>query len=159
MVAAPPGIGVSTTLSPDTCRAVSVEAPGFSSCSPTVLAPTTVGGEEGRSAWAIPTDSKQPDLAYELIRYCLSNPDLLPTTGVMGSAFVGRRSFHKWGCYDAPLEKEEHFPWWPGLHEWSPIWQKWMEPIFVEGKPGVEAALEGCHKETQAFLDEGWWRD
>ena len=129
----------------------------------------------GNSAWAIPTDSKQPDLAYELIRYCLSNPDLLPTTGVMGSAFVGRKSFHKWGCptgelgerifnykqvtYDAPLENETHFAWYAGLQEWFPIWDKWMEPIFVEGKPGLEEAMQGMHKETQELLDTGWWRD
>jgi len=130
---------------------------------------------QGNSAWAIPTDSEQPDLAYELIRYCLSNPDLLPTTGVMGSAFVGRRSFHKWGrptgelgdrifnyeqvTYDAPLENEAHFPWWPGMQEWEPLWMKWTDPIFVEGKPGIEEALAGLHKETQAFLDTGWWRE
>ena len=128
---------------------------------------------EGNSGWFIPTGSKYPDLAYELMRYCLSNPELLPTTAVLGSAFVGRKSFWKWGMppsrvlKDAPnyahvfidlaTEKEVAFPWWPGYQEWEAIWTKWTDPIFVEGDPDVKGAFEGLHKETNEFLATGWW--
>ena len=128
---------------------------------------------EGNSGWFIPTGSKYPDLAYELMRFCLSNPDLLPTTGVMGSAFVGRKSFWKWGLPSGEVleavpnyehvfielggEDEVAFPWWPGYQEWEALWTKWTDPVFVEGKPEVEAAFEGLHKETNEFLSTGWW--
>jgi len=128
---------------------------------------------EGNSGWFIPTGSKYPDLAYELIRYCLSNPDLLPTTASLGSAFVGRKSFWKWGLppsrvlenapnyahvyIDLAAEEEEAFPWWPGYQEWEAIWIKWTDPLFVEGKPDIKEAFEGLHKETNEFLATGWW--
>ncbi len=129
---------------------------------------------QGNSGWFIPKGSKQPDLCYELMRYCLSSPDVLPTTAVMGSAFVGRKSFVKWGCptgelaekvpnfYHAMVEMAEEniepFPWWPGYQEWSAIYTKYMDPVFEEGKPGIKEALAGLQKETQEFLNTGWWR-
>jgi len=130
---------------------------------------------EGNSGWFIPTGSNWPDMAYELIRYCLSNPDLLPTTAALGSSFVGRKSFWKWGLppervrVDAPnyahvyidlaAEEEYAFPWWPGYQEWEAIWVKYTDPLFVEGEPNIEEAFEGIHEETNEFLATGWWRE
>jgi len=130
---------------------------------------------QGNSVWFIPTGCKQPDLCYELMRFCLSNPEILPTTAVMGSAFVGRKSFVKWGCPTGDLAKKvpnyyhamvemgeeniEPFPWWPGYQEWSGIYTKYMDPVFEEGKPNVKEALAGLQKETQEFLTTGWWRN
>jgi multiple sugar transport system substrate-binding protein len=133
--------------------------------------PTGPGGRiafGGNSGWFIPTGSRYPDMAYELIRYCLSNPEVLPTTGTMGSMFVGRKSFWEWGLpqgelatkipnyqevfVDVPAENQLPFPWWPGYQEWEALWFKWTDPIFVEGKPDIEAAFEGLHQETNEFL-------
>jgi multiple sugar transport system substrate-binding protein len=133
--------------------------------------PTGPGGRfafGGNSGWFIPTGSRYPDMAYELIRYVLSNPELLPTTGVMGSTFVGRRSFAEWGLptgelaetipnyehvfVELPSQNEATFPWWPGYQEWEQIWLKWIDPILVEGQPNVEEALLGLHEETNQFL-------
>lgn len=47
----------------------------------------------GGSSLAIPTTSTQPDLAYEMIRYALSNPEILPRTAVMRSQYVSRTGF------------------------------------------------------------------
>lgn len=122
----------------------------------------------GNSGWFIPTGSRYPDMAYELIRFVLSNPDLLPTTGVMGSMIVGRKSFWEWGLpqgalaekipnykevfVDIPSKSPEVFPWWAGYQEWEVIWRKWTDPIFIEGQPNVEEAFEGLHNETNEFL-------
>jgi ABC-type glycerol-3-phosphate transport system substrate-binding protein len=130
---------------------------------------------QGNSGWFIPTNSTQPDLSYELMRYCLSSPDVLPTTAVMGGAFVGRKSFAKWGLptgelaemipnfyhamVEMALENVEPFPWWPGYHEWEAIYLKHMDPVFTEGKPGVKEALAALQRDTQEFLDKGWWWD
>jgi multiple sugar transport system substrate-binding protein len=122
----------------------------------------------GNSGWFVPTGSRYPDMAYEMIRYCLSNPELLPTTGTLGSSFVGRKSFVDWGLpkgklgeaipnykhvfVDLPSQNQAAFPWWPGYQEWEQLWLKWTDPIFVEGKPNVEEALLGLHEDTNNFL-------
>ena len=132
------------------------------------------GGEGGKrafagnSGWFVPTGSRYPDMAYELIRYALSNPDLLPTTGVMGSMIVSRESFWEWGLpqgelgeaipnykevfVDIPASNQETFPWWPGFQEWNALWTKWMDPIFLEGSDDIDGALAGLHEETNEFF-------
>jgi multiple sugar transport system substrate-binding protein len=122
----------------------------------------------GNSGWFIPTGSGYPDMAYELMRYALSNPDLLPTTGTMGSSFVGRKSFWKWGLpqgemaekipnyqevfVDIPGAAQTLFPNWPGAAEWEQFYTKWTDPIFIEGDPDVEGAMAGLQKDTVEFL-------
>lgn len=122
----------------------------------------------GNSGWFVPTGSRYPDTAYELIRYGLSNPDLLPTTGVMGSMIVSRKSFWEWGLpqgetaelipnfqnvfVDIPAENQSTFPYWPGYQEWDAIWLKHMDPIFTEGQEGLEEALQALEDETNEFL-------
>jgi hypothetical protein len=133
--------------------------------------PTGPGGRfafGGNSGWFIPTGSRYPDMAYEMMRYILSNPELLPTTGTLGSSFVGRKSFVDWGVptgklgeaipnykhvfVDLPAADQTFFPWWPGYQEWEQLWFKWIDPIFVEGQPNVEEAILGLHEETNKFL-------
>ncbi len=133
--------------------------------------PAGPGGQfafAGNSGWFIPTGSRYPDLAWELIRYGLSNPVLLPTTGVMGSMIVARKSFWEWGLpqgdladqipnykevfVDIPEANQLTFPHFPEFQEWDVIWRKWTDPIFVEGNPDIEGALLGLHEETNAFL-------
>lgn len=122
----------------------------------------------GNSGWFIPTGSRYPDMAYEMMRYVLSNPELLPTTGTLGSSFVGRMSFVDWGLpsgdlaeaipnykhvfVDLPAENQAVFPWWPGYQEWEQLWKKWIDPIFIEGQPNVEGAVLGLHDDTNKFL-------
>ncbi|MEM7535458.1 MAG: sugar ABC transporter substrate-binding protein [Chloroflexota bacterium] len=122
----------------------------------------------GNSGWFIPTGSRYPDMAYELMRYSLSNPDVLPTTGVMGSMIVSRKSFWEWGLpqgdlaeqipnfkevfVDIPGENPKTFPHWPGFQEWDAIWRKWTDPVFVEGQENIEEAFQGLQEETNEFL-------
>lgn len=47
----------------------------------------------GGSAFAIPTTATQPELAYELIRYTLANPNVLPRTAEMGSAYTSHLDY------------------------------------------------------------------
>jgi len=130
---------------------------------------------EGNSGWFVPTGSKYPDMAYELTRYALSNPELLPTYGLLGVTYCGRPSFWKWGMpkeedrpdapnyehvfMELPLEDESAFPWWEGYQEWEPIYNKWLQPVLVEGDPNIADALEGLRVETNEFLKTGWWRE
>lgn len=116
----------------------------------------------GNSGWFILTGSRYPDMAYELIRYGLSNPDLLPTMGVMGSMIVVRKSFWEWGFpqgelaeqipnykemfVDIPGENPKTFPHWPDAQEWGAIWRKHTDPIFVEGQPNIEEAFQACKR-------------
>jgi len=66
-------------------------------------------GSEGRfqfvggSAFSIPTSTTQPDVAFELLRYTLSNPETLPVSAEMGSQFVGNKTFWEYGI---PGEKD-----------------------------------------------------
>ena len=62
--------------------------------------PTVPAGRfqfSGGSAFSIPKTCRQPDMAYELIRFVLANPDNLPTTAVMGGALVGNMDFAEFG--------------------------------------------------------------
>ena len=127
----------------------------------------------GNSGCFVPTNSGYPDLSYELIRYILSNPELLAATGAMKNAFVSRKSFYKWGLPPSRMlemmpnfehvfvelgaENQATFPWWPGYQEWEGIYKKWTDPVFVEGEPGVEEALAGLEEETNEYLASGWW--
>jgi multiple sugar transport system substrate-binding protein len=47
----------------------------------------------GGSAFSIPSTSTQPEIAYELIRYTLTNKENLPTMAGMGSAFLSNKDF------------------------------------------------------------------
>ena len=62
------------------------------------LAPTPTGPAGryqfvGGSAFAIPTSATQPDLAYELIRYALSNTAHICRTAEMGAAYTSQLDF------------------------------------------------------------------
>jgi len=48
----------------------------------------------GGSALAIPKGAKYSDIAYELIRYTLSNAEWQPLAGRIVSRYVARESFH-----------------------------------------------------------------
>ncbi|MEM7034882.1 MAG: extracellular solute-binding protein [Chloroflexota bacterium] len=122
----------------------------------------------GNSGWFIPTGSRYPDMAYELIRFGLSNPELLPTTGVMGSMIVARKSFWEWGLpqgelaeripnykevfVDIPAKDPRTFPNWPGSAEWQNLYRKHMDPVFLEGNPDVAGAMAALQEETNEFL-------
>ena len=122
----------------------------------------------GNSGWFIPTGSRYPDMAYELIRYVLSNPELLPTTGTMGSTFVGRKSFAEWGLpqgelaeampnyqnvfVDIPAQNQATFPWWAGYPGVGTALDQVDRSHLVEGQPNVEEALLGSARGDQQVL-------
>ena len=93
-------------------------------------------------------------------RFILSNPETLPTTGTMGSAFVGRKSFYDWGLpqgdlaeaipnykhvfVDLPAENQAVFPWWPGYQEWEQFWFKWTDPSSSRANPTSKRRCRVC---------------
>jgi multiple sugar transport system substrate-binding protein len=121
----------------------------------------------GGSAFAIPSSSTQPDLAYELIRYTLSNPAHLARTAEMGSAYTSQLEFT--GAVlpqDSPIrDAYEHtfaeMGARDGVHPaYHPKYQEWESSIFVRvfdrlwtGEERDAAALaEEAHELTNTLL-------
>ena len=92
----------------------------------------------GGSAFAIPASSSQPELAYELIRYTLANPDHIARTAEMGSAFTSHLDFTDAVLpEDSPIrEAYEHsfveLGAENGIHPaYHPKYQEWETSIFI----------------------------
>jgi multiple sugar transport system substrate-binding protein len=123
----------------------------------------------GGSAWAIPSTSEQKDLAFELIRYVLSNPEILPTTATMGGALVANKEFAEFGLPPAELGISDAFQHafidlgardasYPDYHEkfleWeATVYGKNLDPIWAGEVEDVTAALTQADVETQEILD------
>ena len=137
------------------------------------VAPTPTGPAgrfqfSGGSAWCIPSTCTQKDLAYELIRYVLSNPELLPTTATMGGALVSNMEFAKFGLPPEELGISDAFQHaFIDLGAAMPatpittrnIWSGNRRPTKEHG-PGlggevedVSVALAKADTDTQAILD------
>ena len=138
------------------------------------VAPTPTGPAgrfqfSGGSAWCIPATCTQKDLAYELIRYVLSDPELLPTTATMGGALVSNMEFAKYGLPPEELGISDAFQHafidlgardacYPDYHEkyleWeSTAYNKNMDPVWAGEVEDVSVALAKADTETQAILD------
>jgi len=124
----------------------------------------------GGSGWSIPKGSKQPDLAYEVTRFTLSNPEILPTTGTMGSMFVSRadmwqnamptpqmhfkaesfkHAFYELGKRDGVVP-----PYHPKHVEWESLWKRYTEPLFIGEQKDVAAAMKAFNEDTNKLLQE-----
>jgi multiple sugar transport system substrate-binding protein len=92
----------------------------------------------GGSAFAIPSTATQPQLAYELIRYTVSNPEVLPRTADMGSAYTSHLDYTDFVLpQDSPIrDAYEHtfaelgkrdgiFP------QYHPKFLEWESSVFV----------------------------
>jgi multiple sugar transport system substrate-binding protein len=123
----------------------------------------------GGSALAIPKGAKNADIAYELIRYMLSNPECLPTNGRVGSQIVLRKSFYPYALNESLYKKLPNYyyvfaelgskdgvmPWYfPGFQEYDALWSRYMDPVFVTGKMSAKEALSKYQIEAQKILDQ-----
>ncbi|MEM7131529.1 MAG: substrate-binding domain-containing protein [Chloroflexota bacterium] len=138
------------------------------------VAPEPVGpdgvsrfGFEGNVGWFIPSEGNHPAVSYELMRWRLTNDDqarFMATSGFGG--FPGRISSGKWNiqqieeslpnyghaAWEIGQQNVEHFPLFPEGLEWNALYTKWIDPVLLEGEPGVEAALEGLQEDTNKLL-------
>jgi multiple sugar transport system substrate-binding protein len=122
----------------------------------------------GGSAFSIPTSSTQPDMAYELIRFTLANPETLPISGEMGSQFVGHMDFYEFGLpseesgvreafkhamYDLG-KRDGIFPnYHPKFLEWeSTIFATSFGPLWTGEQRDAAVACMQCHEATNALL-------
>jgi multiple sugar transport system substrate-binding protein len=129
------------------------------------IAPTPTGPAGrfqfvGGSAWCVPASCRSPEVSYELIRYCLSKPENLMMTGMMGSVIVANMDFVKYGIppadtgvdpaaflhafYDLAITDGS----WPYYHvkyaEWeSNAYTKCLDPLWV-GEVTDAAAACAC---------------
>jgi len=123
----------------------------------------------GGSAFSIPYTSTQPDLAYELIRYTLSNPEALKVSGEMGSQITGNMNFYEFGLpleawgvdreafkktfYNLPREHGIAPAYHPKYLEWeASIYQTYLDPLWVGEERDAAAACAKVHEATNALL-------
>ena len=121
----------------------------------------------GGSAFAIPTSSTQPDLAYELIRYTLANPAHIARTAQMGSAYTSHLDFTDAVLpEDSPIrDAYEHtfaeMGARDGIHPaYHPKFQEWESSIFISNfdllwtgeERDAAVVAERAHEQTNALL-------
>lgn len=123
----------------------------------------------GGSAFSIPKTSTQPDLAYELIRYTLTNPDALKISGEMGSQFTGNMDFYEFGLptetmgVDRELFKQTfyelgrrdgiHPVYHPKYLEWeTTIYATIFDRLWTGEERDAAAACAQAHEQTNALL-------
>jgi multiple sugar transport system substrate-binding protein len=124
----------------------------------------------GGSAFAIPTSSRQKDMAYELTRFVLANPDNLPTTAVMGGALVANMDYAEFGLppkstgiqdafRHAAIEMGKKNPCMPNYHakylDWETTVWPLMDPIWNgEANGDITPIITKVQEGTQKILDE-----
>ena len=124
----------------------------------------------GGSAFAIPTSSRMKEVAYELTRFVLANPDNLPTTAVMGGALVANMDFAEFGLppkssgiqdafRHAAIEMGKKNPCMPNYHakylDWETTVWPLMDPIWNgEANGDITPIITKVQDGTQKILDE-----
>lgn len=137
------------------------------------FAPTPRGENQyyftGGSAFSIPSTSTQPEMAYELMRYTLTNPETLPISGEMGSQFTGNMNYYEFGLplddwgvdkeafkqvfYTLPRDHGIAPAYHPKYLEWeTSIFQTYMDPLWVGEERNAAAACAQVHDATNALL-------
>jgi multiple sugar transport system substrate-binding protein len=122
----------------------------------------------GGSAFSIPTSSTQPDMAYELIRFTLANPETLPISGEMGSQFVSNMDYYEYGLPSAESGVRDAFKHamydlgsrdgiFPNYHpkylEWeSTVFATSFGPLWTGEQRDAAVACMQCHEATNALL-------
>lgn len=137
-----------------------------------VPTPQGPGGQHyftGGSAFSIPASSAQPDMAYELIRYTLSNPENLKISGEMGSQFTGNINVYEFGLpqeewgvdvaafektfYELPRQYGTAPVYHPKYLEWeASIFQAFMDPLWVGEERDASVACQAVHEATNELL-------
>ena len=126
----------------------------------------------GGSAFSIPDTTTQPDMAYELLRYTLSNPETLPISAEMGSQFVGNKTFYEYGLphseatpqvtddfklamYDLGLRDGVVPDYHPKYLEWeSTVYSTVMDLLWTGEERDAVAACQRVHEMTNELLSE-----
>ena len=158
-------IGMVSTLSDETKYELEVVGDTFR----LGIGPEPVGpsgrrfGFEGNCGWIIPNRSNWPDIAYEFMRWRLTDDEQILRMAVSGfGGFPARKSAGRWNvvtieeklpeyghaAWEIGAENQEHFPLFPEFQEWSNLYWKWLDPVLAGGNPDVEGALLGLHEET-----------
>jgi ABC-type sugar transport system, periplasmic component len=122
----------------------------------------------GGSAWSIPKGSPHPDVTYQAMKYTLSDRKNLPQTGKMGSMFVSRRDFWKYGVppqdqvdpqafkhtfYDLGKRDASHPNYFPNYGRWdSSVYTKNMDNLWTNTESDAAKVLAQVQTETQPLL-------
>jgi len=123
----------------------------------------------GGSSFAIPKSSTQPDIAYELIRWTLSNPDNLKVSGQMGSQFTGNVKYYEYGLpkdewgvdkeafkktfYDLPRQHGTLPSYHPKYLEWeTSVYATYMDPLWTGDQRDASVACAQVHDATNKLL-------
>jgi hypothetical protein len=117
---------------------------------------------------SIPKTSRQPEMAYELIRFVLTNPDLLPITGKMGSMFVGHVDYWEYamppeGAVDQEAFKHTFFDlgqrdgthpvYHPKFQEWeNTVYRPSFDPLWIGEERDAAVACAQAHEGTIEIL-------
>ena len=124
-------------------------------------------GFEGNVGWFIPSGSNWPEIAYEFMRWSLTDPDQARYMSVAGfGGFPGRKSSGKWNvlqieeflpnyghaAWELGAESEEHFPLFPEGQEWIPIYNQHVDPLMLEGIGTVEEMLANLDDDTNELF-------
>lgn len=162
-------IGMWWTLSDETRSLVEAVGDSFRmGIGPEPVGPNGRFGFEGNVGWFIPSGSNFPEIAYEFMRWNLTDPEQARFMAVNGfGGFPGRKSSGIWNVQEIEqflpnyghaawvlgAESEEHFPLFPEGQEWMPIYAQHIDPLMLEGVGSVEEALEGLSADTNELFD------
>ncbi len=136
------------------------------------LAPTPTGPAGrfqfvGGSAFAIPSSSTQPDLAYELIRFALANPAHLCRTATMGAALVSQAEFHNCATPEGASYADDYNYAFSvlgardGVHPtYHPKYLEWETSVFISNfdllwtgeERDAAVVAESAHEQTNMLL-------
>ncbi len=125
----------------------------------------------GGSAFAVPVKSPHPEIAYELARWIISNPDLLPkiASDPSGGTFVSRQTFWKYGLppketgipgdaythafHDLGLKDGVEPNYWVGWLQWDPdVYVKNTSLLWAGQTTDAAKVLNDVHNQTVQLL-------
>jgi len=123
----------------------------------------------GGSALSIPRGAKHRHIAYELIRYMLSNPDNLKIIGEMGRMFVSRMSRYDYGLptgnlatklptyqhvfYDLGKRDGIAVPYFYKYQEWDAMFRRHTELLYFGEELDARKICLKLHDDTNRFLE------
>jgi len=121
----------------------------------------------GSSCWSIPKGAKNPDLAYEVIRYALSNPDSLKGIVSTLHCLPPRKSLAPFALSPELAAKVPNYtyvfvelaakdalvpPYFVGYEEFVSLWHRYLDPVFLLGEEDVRGACEQLNAALREVL-------
>ncbi|MEQ7007082.1 extracellular solute-binding protein [Actinopolymorpha sp. B17G11] len=122
----------------------------------------------GGSSFSIPKSSRSPELSFEIMKYLMSAPDVLPDVGKLGSLTPARISFAKYGQPAADVLPADDFAhtfsdlverdgaeqsFFAKYAEWeSSIFTVKIDALWTNSEPDAATILADMDAETQALL-------